>query len=354
MQRKVYLDYLKVLACLAVIVQHCCSLSAESRAEYTVNYFFYFICRFAVPIFVMATGSLMLDDSRSLSFKAVFIKYIPRILIPFVGIVYVINITAALINGNVTYKLLISPLLTILKTETSVPYWYCYMIIGIYLMLPFIKKMVSNCTKRETEVFLVLFFLFRGALQYVQYIPVLRIANPFLNSIVPGILTGYIGYLVLGYYINKYIPHVSRKMCIVCAAVILVCLTVPFTVFAFSGENYQKVGSLCADVFSPGVMLLSAALMILMKGLFENTNGQRKIHKVFVKISKASFGIYLLHVYAIQVFSYLGVPRLGPSYVHIPLKSVIIFAASFAVSAALQLVSQKVRGLLSRRPKLSE
>lgn len=354
MQRKIYLDYLKVLACLAVIVQHCCSLSTESHAEYTVNYLFFFVCRFAVPVFVMCTGSLMLDDSRSLSFKSVFIKYIPRILIPFIGIVYVINITSAFVNHGVSWKLLISPLISICKTETSVPYWYCYMIIGIYIMLPFIKKMVSNCTRRELEIFLVLFFLIRGVLPYVQYVPVLRIANPFLNSVVPGIFGGYLGYLVLGYYINKYLTRVSRTTNIICTAVILINLIAPITAVALGGEKYQKIGSLCADVFSPCVMLISAALMILMKGLLANTKGQHLVHKTIVKISKASFGIYLLHVYVIQVLSYLGMPRLGPLYIHIPLKTLIIFTASFAVSAGLQFLSQSVRKHIPKRLKLSQ
>ncbi len=213
MKREIHLDYAKVFACFAVMIQHNCSLSGELRADYMTNYILYFLCRFAVPVFVITTGCLMLNDKRQLTFKDIFTKYIPRILLPFIGIVYIINITSALVDGTASWTLLYTPLASILAAQTSVPYWYCYMIIGLYIILPFIKHMVSACTKRELEIYLLLFFIFRGVLPYLQFVPLLDKCAPFLDSINLIIFNGYLGYLIVGYYLNKFVP-VFHESCV--------------------------------------------------------------------------------------------------------------------------------------------
>ncbi len=333
MKREIYLDYAKALACLAVVVQHSCNLSADVRAKYTAAYIFYFLCRFAVPVFILTTGCLMLDDRRELSFKNIFLKYIPRILIPFIVVVYAINIRAAIDSGSVGSSLIPDPLKSILFVQTNTAFWYCYMIIGLYLIMPFVKKMVSACTKRELEVFLIMFFVFRIVLQYLKFIPKLRLLPEFLGTIAPvvfnGYVDGYLGYLILGYYIKKYVPNVTKKMSASALVVLVMSLALPLCIFLTSGENYRAVGTRCADVFSPSVLLTSVSLIILLRGIFQN-NERR--HRLAVEISRVSFEIYLLHVYVLQLLKYWQVPKLGSTAADIALKSVFVFTVSFAAA----------------------
>ncbi len=114
MQRKVYSDYLRVFATLAVIIIH---VSSQNWATTNVNgfewQFFNFadsVSRWAVPVFVMISGSLFL--SRDIPVKKLYTKYILRMAISY-------------LVWTCLYNLL------------SVPryhMWYILMIIGIYML----------------------------------------------------------------------------------------------------------------------------------------------------------------------------------------------------------------------------
>ena len=70
MSRKYALDLLKIVACMAVIGQHNVSLDPSLPLKlWGENFFIYYLCRFAVPIFVMISGILLLDPKHPLSHK---------------------------------------------------------------------------------------------------------------------------------------------------------------------------------------------------------------------------------------------------------------------------------------------
>ena len=120
MKRKVYLDIAKIAACLAVIIQHNVSLGIEGKEIWFVQYFYYYICRFAVPVFVMCTGALMLDENKTVSYGVIIKKYIPRVFVPLIAIVYVIELTNAVTAGNISTQLLYVPLVHVIFNKVSV------------------------------------------------------------------------------------------------------------------------------------------------------------------------------------------------------------------------------------------
>lgn len=90
----------KIPSCIAVIVQHSVSLDIENKCIWFEAYSYYYICRFAVPIFVMCTGILRLE--KEVTFNLIGKKYIPRIIFPFVGVVYLIELTNGILDKTIT------------------------------------------------------------------------------------------------------------------------------------------------------------------------------------------------------------------------------------------------------------
>ena len=87
-QRKFYLDFLRLVATLGVIFLH---VSAKEYHMYFLTYDWYLsvigdsMVRWSVPLFVMISGALFLNPDKNITYKDILKKYIPRLLIAYVG-----------------------------------------------------------------------------------------------------------------------------------------------------------------------------------------------------------------------------------------------------------------------------
>ena len=132
-----YYDALKALAILGVIFLHSFLLwnPSVNILNHSISNLEH-IGRFGVPVFLLISGALLLgrDEDILVFYK----KRVVRICYPllfFILIAYIFQI----------YK------------DPLTAFWYCWMILGAYLAIPFINKMVQNSTIRELEYFLLIF-----------------------------------------------------------------------------------------------------------------------------------------------------------------------------------------------------
>lgn len=151
----------------------------------------YAIISIGVNLFIMISGYLMLDKTEE---AIVFFK--KRIL----------NILPLFLVFNIIYiyfgKIPIMPVLKG-KTISASHFWYIYMILGLYLLTPWLQKVLKYAEK-ETLFVVFLWFLCNILNPYLRYFNLAEI--PFSNF--P--LTGFIGYYILGYFVKKYDNKVKR------------------------------------------------------------------------------------------------------------------------------------------------
>ena len=151
----------------------------------------YAIISIGVNLFIMISGYLLLDKTEE---AIVFFK--KRIL----------NILPLFLVFNIIYiyfgKIPIMPVLKG-KTISASHFWYIYMILGLYLLTPWLQK-VLKYGEKETLFVVFLWFLCNILNPYLQYFNLAEI--PFSNF--P--LTGFIGYYILGYFVKKYDNKVKR------------------------------------------------------------------------------------------------------------------------------------------------
>jgi surface polysaccharide O-acyltransferase-like enzyme len=74
-------------------------------------------------------------------------------------------------------------------------FWYIYVLVGLYLLTPILRKFVGQLDETLMKYFLILWFLGAAILPFLE-----MLTNFQLNSNVFTI-TGYIGYFVLGAYL---------------------------------------------------------------------------------------------------------------------------------------------------------
>lgn len=343
MKRKVYCDYLRLIATFAVVFIH---VAASNWSNVDVNgmqwqvfNIYDSLVRWGVPIFVMISGALFLN--RDVPIKNIYSKYILRMVIAFItwSLFYAIFTTDTFQHG------LIYSLKSHIGTLVTGHYhmWFVLMIIGLYMCIPLMKKIVSDET--VMKYFLKLSFAFSFMIPWL-----LKILNDFIgynNGTIQKIVTtidsnltnmgmsmvlGYTFYFILGYYLDRVELEKKVRMMLYAAGV----LGFIFTVVADAGLSIktQVANSNYYGNFEVNVLFEVVAVHTFFK---YHTFQNEKMNQFVVVLSKFGFGAYLIHTFIIESMgSILHFDTLSMNaWISVPVISIIVFVVSMGVSAVL-------------------
>src|SRR5690606_14500281 len=161
MVRSSYISVLRIIAIFLVILIHSSSgyLNSNDFDAFDWKYANWInsFSRFSVPLFVIISGALLLqkDEDTGIFYKKRLLKIIPPFA--FWTVVYLVYYFIRYIDFEyVGFPQVINIVLIRLKSGSNAHLWYLYMLIGLYLAIPFLRKMVRNCSKKEIEIFLCL------------------------------------------------------------------------------------------------------------------------------------------------------------------------------------------------------
>ena len=323
--REVWIDWLRVIACFMVFVVHSTEpfyLGGQgslilTEADAFWSSFFDSFMRSCVPLFVIASSYLQFPVRYPTC--EFFKRRAVRILIPFAiwTAVYAFvwgepadNFRNLLLNFNYSAGHL----------------WFVYMLIGVYLLMPLLSKWAETVEKKELQIYL-------GICLFTTLIPILRDwVSGHAVTIVYGpsglprqalfplwgeaswnayglfyYFSGFLGYLLLGLYFRRFVGELSWKKTLLVA---VPCYLVGFAV-TFGGFLYRVYES-AAGVFpveglvekavwwettwcndTIGVVLMAVAWILVIKKI----KAEGKFYqKVLLPVSKASYGMYLMHL----------------------------------------------------------
>ncbi len=298
--RSYFADYIRVLATLAVIVLHSSGdvLYSFAKENFIFNYWwtanvFDGGTRWCVPIFVMLSGMLLLRPRRTESIKAFLTQRTTRVMIPyffwcFVYLCYVYR-------GNIrdwkqpnwaeVWDLF-------LFKETYYHLWFVPMILGLYFLTPILRVLIKHCTRFEIEYFLT-FWMITNI--FGSYFP-----NFFLVRYIGWL--AYVGYFILGDYINTYTFDSRTRKWIFIAGLIGQIVTIAGTWQSSAWFGYFS------DQFylylSVNVTATSIAIFTWGKYYDWNRFVVRfpNLHNAVLYFSEISFGVYLIHVLFLDCF----------------------------------------------------
>ena len=175
-------------------------------------------------------------------------------------------------------------MVNILKTYQSVHLWFMYSIIGIYLVIPFIKTMVQNLDENAQKSMFILFIVMSTLFYYFPIIFELKI------GISDYIWKGWIVYVLLGYilvqpWIQKYYSLI--EWIAIVAYVISVIVYIWFPEYT-SSYIYDLAPSMILQACGFWVFLYRRENLMCKRPL---------INQLMSIISKYTFSIYLIHEY---------------------------------------------------------
>lgn len=293
------------------------------------------LTRWCVPIFVMITGSLMLAKPSTESLLEFYRRRLDRMLVPLVvwSLVYILVgvYSAGTFDAGAIGK-------SIFTGTVYFHLWYLYMLLGLYLSIPFVQRLVWKCTRRQlgslTAFSLVL------SIVYNYLLP--GVVGPeaiFLTTFPP-----YIAYLMAGYYIG------SAKQSIVRPKTAVVLATVSgAAIVIFTGMLAETLGSRAWGIMysyhNPLVILMSLCLFSLAKDtLGARSSGDTPGSRLLLRLAPLTLGIYVIHPLFLFIAWHIPVlSQLQSSGFGIP----VITGMAFGFSAALTAMVQRIP-LLSR------
>ena len=367
--RIVWLDVIRCVAMIMVIGVHCIDpfyISPTMRAipEYTHWAAIYgSLLRPSVPLFVMMTGLLLLPVKKQPLGKF-YKKRIYRVLFPFLiwSVLYsmfpwvtgVLGLPKEIIGDFFCY----TPgqesqsLIDSLKDVAMIPFnfshkenhmWYIYLLIGLYLYMPFFSAWIENADRKTKRAFLLIWII-------SLFIPYLKeyVANCLFerSGYVFGTDTwnefglfyyfaGFNGYLLLGHYVKKGNDWSLMKTFILCILMFAVGYYITYTGFSTTASNPNATETEMELFFtfcSPNVLLMTlATFLLLQKVVITNST----VIKVLANMTQCGFGIYMVHYFVVGPFFLLIGPSSLPIPLQVPLMAICIFLCSWAFTALI-------------------
>lgn len=336
MKRRIeYFDYLRILAMLAVIILHVTAgnyyIVGIDTYEWQVLNFYNSCVRWAVPVFVMISGALFLSG-KDVSIEKLYKKNIFRMIIAFIfwSCIYAINKKIA--NGGDVKSLLEDILMG------HYHMWFLFMIVGLYMIVPFLRKIIES--EVLTKYFLILSFVFTILIPYICVFislysnRMLNIINTNVGNMYFHLPIGFAGYFILGFCLNKKEINKRTRGIIYVIGLIGFLATMALTYWISNVNGTATVDFL--RNFTVNVMLEAMLVFVFAKQNLNNLKLNINVKIVISKLAKYSFGAYLVHVLIIDKLASNGIYAVAYNpLISVPIISLIVFVISFVISILL-------------------
>ena len=359
-QRLYWVDLLRLVAMLMVIAAHCVDIYNATPQDDPMNSFWgVFIgslMRPSVPLFAMMTGLLLLPIRESAA--EFFKRRIPRVLIPMVlwsAVYYLIpwlTGVAGLDKSVITtlFPFEFSPSQDAgdaMRNIARIPFtfngytthmWYLYMLIGLYLLMPFFSAWVEKRDSTMTNTYLLLWLC--------------SLTLPYLKQLIaPNLFgecawnefgtfyyfAGFAGYLLLGHILARRHHMPLRRIIAMGVMLYISGYIITYTGYAsmavqYSYEEAPELLELFWQFCSPNVVLMALGIFLVVQRI--NITSPR-LQSLLAATTRCSFGTYLMHYIFIGPVILLLTPLGMPTPLCVMASVIIVFGICWSLTALI-------------------
>lgn len=358
-----YGDAVRVIGTIAVVMGHVCDIPLfdtrlnPSSLDWWVCNIVDSICRFAVPVYIMLSGALLLDPNREESSSVFYRKRLTRIGIPLIFwsaffLLFGLYYTGWIADGRTAMVLLV----------TGEPYphlHFIFRIAGLYALTPAFRLFVKHASRSMlgTTVFILLGIWCADS-----------VVNGFMGTKLSAFarFAPFVAYYLAGYYFRE--AYVSRRVLAWCWVVMLTCMAILAGVTGvlcqkFGVNAYPSISMVLMDFLSPVRIPLSICAWIILVNMFGRPYGgvepDTRAHRLARWLAPTTLGLYLVHpmfrellkvqipqpirqfmadhLYMGFVYRSCEITAIWPNvWIGIPLVTAIVYLASLGVVLVIQ------------------
>jgi surface polysaccharide O-acyltransferase-like enzyme len=299
----------------------------------------------------MISGALLLSHNEP--YGSFFKKRLSRVFIPllFWSLVYEVHLISQLYfhefyqQTDISFWQFLSKSgnwWSVVKNPFAGPVydhlWFLYMIIGMYLVTPLLRRIVPVLTRID-QWYLLGLWIFSDVILPLAY-------NYWHFSIgfnIP-IVTPYLGFYLMGYYLmhHQFTAKQIRNTWIVFIASYLVNVIITW----YDSDVHGQMQVFWLSHHRPGLFVMAGSAFILLEhyAMHAFSRFSEKKYKMLAYMGGTTFGIYLLHPLIIESFEgiFMGVIGIYPPAMHvvpfiaIPVAAVIVTAVTMGIVTLMQ------------------
>ncbi len=298
-RRYLWIDHLRALAVSGVVCIHVAGIvlyqyNSAGLADWWIGNIFDSASRFALPIFGMLIGATLLQskESMQLFYQKRMLRLLPPLL--FWGAIYLVFYFALSIYHKEHYTLnsFFEWLYSKLEIGVSVHFWYVYMVILMYLIMPFFRAWIQKQSNRNLLIFLAIWYLL-----LVLQIPYIS-DNYWIKKTLYFI--HFLGYPVLGFYLMNHTVKSTPVLLVLWLGMLFYTAFRTYSSTTVDGEFFDQYYS----YLSPNIVLMSLSIFLLVQRFtINNTYVLSALHF----LSKYSYGISMVHLIILWLLSFAGI-----------------------------------------------
>lgn len=351
-QRIAFLDYIRVFACFLVMLVHASEnfygaegstdmagpqafLANESDRLWVSLYDGF--SRMSVPLFIIVSAFLLAPMKEGQSMWEFYRKRALRILPPFF-VFMVVYSTLPMLWGQIDSTTSLHDLSRILLNFPTLAghLWFMYPLFSLYLFIPIISPWLRNASAKEERFFIIVFAI-STLMPYMHRWCGEVWGECFWNEYhMLWYFSGYLGYLVLAHYIRTHLTWGRTKRIAVgtvCTVAGAVATILSFYVQAVPGQT------IATPELEIGWAFCTINVLVLTAGMFILFTCIEKPCAFITDISKMSYGMYLMHILWLGMWTkvYKGTLCL-PTVEAIPAIAVSTFVCSYITTKLIKLI----------------
>ena len=286
--KKVHIEFLRIMACLSVLFNHTdaavISITADGLSKSRIiTLIIYFVCKTAVPLFLMIAGANLCGKTDS---KA---KWYHRIEFILVTILIISALYHLYYNHAFYWQEYIRNLLT---GESPLIMWYLYLYLGILLLLPILQRI--QLPKKFYLFLLFLYCIGPGLVPFLDYYFGVKLISEYILMLQtkPFLLTFLFGHCLENCMHKK---DYSGKGLVI--AGIVAVLSLSFSVgcaiyqMNITGNTFDT--TMYGRVFYTPTLLLATSIFYIVKYIWMYHEFVR-VDRIILQVGSCTFGIYLL------------------------------------------------------------
>lgn len=325
--RKVFMDILRVLATCAVVMLHTVTGVKDTTdmnrypAEFRIFLAVMDLITWSVPVFIMISGYLFLNPTRSFTWKQMLTKYCRRILLALImfGIPYAC-MELVISERYFSFGMLGKAVVMVIQGKSWSHMWYLYLILFLYLLTPVVRWILQRVPVVCVYGVMVVLVIGSSIFLYI---------NKYLDADVLPVLPDtciYIFYYLCGYLVVRRTVESKKETGVPKWVLPVVIIALAVGMISNRMLTEQQIQMAYDYPFT-----VALAVLLFVWAANREWRLSDKAARIWERLSELCFAVYLIHPVFVNVaYKFLHLTPLDyPLYFSLPLfwLVILVFAA---------------------------
>ncbi|CAH0990219.1 O-acetyltransferase WecH [Sinobacterium norvegicum] len=278
-----YLNLLRCVATIAVIIIHVLGPMRELYGQIPVGEWlatvsYNSVTRWAVPVFMMITGALLLSDKRPFECDHYLSRRLMKVLIPFAAWTIIYSLIVGFGPDGWSSTSAVSTLAAANNTPAWYHLWFFYDFIPLYFVIPLLIPILKVMTAEQIKLLIATWL-------FMTSIFLLEVQTAITQDVVL-----YTGYLILGWYLHNRDNSQQLQYWVAAG---LACMTINILgTWGIALQTGQYSGFFM-DYKTINTVIIGGMIFVL--GQHFAPRLEQRYATTVNTIGKYSLGIYLIH-----------------------------------------------------------